>query len=165
MNDVEAVAMNAATATPGRPIRRNRATVPRGPSRTSMNPTRKSPAQIDRQKTIVQLSPTAMNRAMAPPKLQIRAEQKTRDIPRSRSAAAARGRARVDVIAASGAGGPGAGRTSPDRIRAAVRRPATLLRQGRPGEMDERNGIGPAVGLEVRHLAAGHPLGTRWPPR
>src|SRR5882724_2755415 len=98
MNEVEAVARKAATATPGRPMLRNRAMVPRGPSRTSMKAIRNRAAQTDRHNTTVQLSGTAMNRAMAPPKLQVSADAKTRATPRSRSPELFSETARVDVI-------------------------------------------------------------------
>src|SRR5438034_8665268 len=98
MNAVDAAAWRAPTATPGRPMLRNRATVPRGPSRTSMKAIRKRDAQIDRQNTTVQLSGTAMNRAMAPPKLQVSADAKTRATLRSRSPELFWETARVDVI-------------------------------------------------------------------
>src|SRR6185369_12112200 len=98
MKEIDAAAWRAPTATPGSPMLRNRAMVPRGPSRTSMKAIRKRDAQIDRQNTTVQLSGTAMNRAMALPKLQVSADAKTSATPRSRSPELFSETARVDVI-------------------------------------------------------------------
>mgnify|MGYP001596458580 CR=1 FL=1 len=81
MKDVEAMVKQSPTAMPGQPMPLNSATVPRGPSRTSMKASRNRPANRQRQKTIVQLSEMCRKRAMAPPKLQKKAEPKTSRAP------------------------------------------------------------------------------------
>ena len=53
---VDALPKRRATASPGRPIARKSASVPRAPSRTSMKPSRNPAAQSERQKTMVQAS-------------------------------------------------------------------------------------------------------------
>ena len=81
--EVEALANSSATARPGQPHRpeeRDRAAL--APSRTSMKPKRKTLAQTDRQKTIVQDSiPSPSSRPKVPPKLQATAEAEDQPRP------------------------------------------------------------------------------------
>ena len=74
--------------------------VPRRPSRASMKPSRKTAAQAERQKMIVQLSGVSMKRAIVPPKLQKSAERKTSRMPMRSSRGETCG-ARPEVAVAS----------------------------------------------------------------
>ena len=82
MKVADAVAKQTATAIPGYPIVLKRRMVLR-PSRHNRNRIRKAAAQMERRKTIAQLSSVVRKRAIAPPKLQTIAEVITRKMPAS----------------------------------------------------------------------------------
>ncbi len=84
-NDVEAVAKQIATSSPGKPMPRNNCSVPRKPSRQPMKARRKAAAQNERQNTTVQMSSISMKRPMAPPRLHISADRNTRAMPKRSS--------------------------------------------------------------------------------
>ena len=81
MKQVVAMVKEVATMPPGQPMFRNMLIVPRMPSRNSMKKNRNTAANRQRQKITAQASSMARKRAMAPPKLQKKAEPKTSTAP------------------------------------------------------------------------------------
>ena len=82
MKQVDATAKQTATQTPGNPMSANNLRVPRHPFLTIINANKKSAAQTDRQKTIVQLSFVVIKCLSGPPKLQTMADARTRAKPK-----------------------------------------------------------------------------------
>ena len=81
----DAVPKQTATPIPAQPMSRNILSVPRGPSRSSMNDSRNPDANTERQNTMAQELSVDMKRAMDPPKLQVIAAPATSRMPSLKS--------------------------------------------------------------------------------
>ena len=110
MKQVDAMAKQAAMATPGQPMARSAATSPRPRTRrrAAVAPRSSRAQKTPRQKTVVHVSvPT--RRARRPPVLQQRAAAATSSTPRARAGGTVNGPGRSPGGSAGRRGGPGPG--------------------------------------------------------